>query len=178
MKICPAVAEPNLLFSSCQLSPTYRIHSLQSSMSTSAKGTTTTSYELASPTARVTSVKYPKHHWLTDWVTDKGRQCNDLTRIDKKYYCIWLYMTVGYLILFTASGGVTAVCLPYERLKGKLVRRELWSHIKRALSVSPSYISHWENGNVSKNIEGKNDRDVRGKFEDWTLERFQKLHIP
>ena len=160
MKSCfSAVAEPNLLFSSCQLSPTYRIHSIQNSMSTS------TSYELASPTARVTSVKSPKHHWLTDWVTDKGRKCNDLTWVDKKYDfftaaydCTW---RGGYLILFTASGGVTAVCLPYERLKGKLVRRELWSHIKRALSVSPSYILHWENGNVSKNIEGKNQNNIK-----------------
>ena len=60
---------PNLGFQICnKLLPT---------RSSSATVATSTSFELASSHARVTSIKFTKQQWNSQWVSDKGKQWSD-----------------------------------------------------------------------------------------------------
>ena len=74
------VLGPNVSSQICnKLLPTW------SSLSTSATVTTSTSFELASSHARVTSIKFTKRHgvsqwaseWVSEWVSDKHSQWSD-----------------------------------------------------------------------------------------------------
>ena len=63
---------PNVSSQICnKLLPTW------SSALTSATVTTLTSFELASSHARVTSIKFTKQEWVSQWVSYKGKQWSD-----------------------------------------------------------------------------------------------------
>ena len=65
---CEAVAE---------LSTVTNLSSIFSSTRSLVTATISTIFALTTSTARVTSIKSSKQEWVSHWLTDKARQCND-----------------------------------------------------------------------------------------------------